>query len=187
MTEDATKTPAEPAGTAPAEVADYAATCVRFVQAAVGVALDFAPETLPVLDHYLRGARKQARARPESAPLVAAVAGAYIGEVVRRRHRCRWQAGLPDPLGWYLEFDDVPLRVHPGAIATCALAGTTEPDDDPRPIDVYDPVAREHIAGLLANLPPVSDEDYLAPSTRVEVIDIVVDAALSHARSASGL
>src|SRR5687768_13502479 len=43
----------------PAVIAELSAACVRFVQAAVGVSLDFRPETLPLLDHYLASRRSE--------------------------------------------------------------------------------------------------------------------------------
>jgi len=87
------------AAPAPAAVLDLAEACVRYVERAVGVKLDFTPETLPLLDHYIGGARDvlSGRARPtegaEPVDLVAQAAGAYLGEVIRRRHPCWWRSG----------------------------------------------------------------------------------------------
>src|ERR1044071_4902274 len=84
--------PAEPElEPAPGTIGELADACVRFVQAAVGVPLDFRPETLPLLDHYLATRREEllaARAaNPEAMGLVARAAAAYFGEVVRRHFR----------------------------------------------------------------------------------------------------
>src|SRR5438132_977199 len=39
-----------------------------------------------------------------------------------------------------------------------------------------DDADREAVVDRLADLPPVSDDEYYAPSTRIEVIDIAVEA-----------
>jgi hypothetical protein len=65
---------------APPAVAELAEACVRFVRAAVGVSLDFRPETLPLLDHYLATRRDELLAarssNPEAMNLVARTAAA---------------------------------------------------------------------------------------------------------------
>ena len=76
-------TDASPPADAPLPIQDLANACVRFVERSVGIALDYTPETLPILDHYLRGVR--ATSRDEITNLVAPAAGAYFGEVVRRQ------------------------------------------------------------------------------------------------------
>ena len=146
---------------------------MRFVEKAVGVSLDFTPETLPVLDHYLREARDLGTQRPESLPLLVATAGAYLGELLRRRHGCAWNQDDPDPLGWFLVFDDDLLTVFPVAMAQVAAVGE-EADRELEFIRFRDE-ERELVVAHLAELPPVTDEEYLAPSTRVEIIDMAID------------
>src|SRR6188768_3178203 len=75
----------------PDRVRDLAEGCVRFVERALGVRLDYAPDTLSILDHYLEEGRKSAAERPEAAALLAHAAGAYFGEVVRRRYPSWWR------------------------------------------------------------------------------------------------
>ena len=59
----------------PAEVGDLAESCVRFVHDALGMTLDYTPDTLPILDHYLRD---RARGTSEEVlDLLAPAAGAY--------------------------------------------------------------------------------------------------------------
>jgi len=165
--------PAAPAGpNAPPAIAEYAQTCVRYVQTAVGAALDFQPETLPLLDHYLRTARSEAATRPETLPLLATVAGAYIGEVLRAVFDCRWAVALQDPEDWTIEFPDLPIRVFPVAIAREAING--KPDSEAETI-VIDGEDRDAVAERLDRLPQVSEEDYIAPSTRLEVLEIAVE------------
>jgi hypothetical protein len=219
-----------PSSPSPAAVLELAASCVRFVLVALKLELDFTRETLPLLDHYLEQARGSVRERPETLPLVASAAGAYLGEVVRRLHRCWWRADSRDPLEWRLEFRDVFLCFHPVQMIQAALA---RPPDAPQDADPYGaaseiddessdagdddaalededgaeraPAAdsaasdgsdggsdeaepglliededRERVRARLDRLPQVSDEEYWAPSTRLEVVEIVVEAIQSN-------
>src|ERR1700690_1893831 len=49
----------------PRAVAELAGACVRFVATRYGSTLDFSPETLSLLDHWLADARAEAKQRPE--------------------------------------------------------------------------------------------------------------------------
>src|SRR5579859_6683670 len=73
---------ASPPPPPPSNVAELAAACVRFVATRYAAALDFAPETLSFVDHWLREARADVAERPEAADVVQAAAGAYLGEVI---------------------------------------------------------------------------------------------------------
>jgi hypothetical protein len=231
--------PTTPLADSPQAVVDLAASCVRYVKAALGFELDFERDTLPVLDGYLDGARAAVRERPETLPLVAAAIGAYLGEVVRRYHQCWWRVDTDDPIGWQLEFRDVYLSFRPIELAYASLslerlapafrdgaddedeadedaraalaaargpeaqpagddsdAPEHEPADDEGALGAADEAGREPAAadgpaepGLILDeadrlavrarldrLPAVTEEEYWAPSTRLEVIDIVVDA-----------
>lgn len=157
---------------------DLADACVRFVERAVGVRLDYQAETLPLVDHWLREARAAVDTRPETVPLLAHAAGAYIGEVVRRRHAAWWRTDAPDPASWRIELRDVFLSFCPVDVARDALGLDRGVDDeilDATSFDL-DEDDREAVAARLAELPPVGEEEYRSPSTRVEVLDIVVDA-----------
>ena len=71
-------------------VLELAAACVRFVAAMAKIQLDFTPETLPILDHYVRESRGAVKERPESLGVTARAVGAYLGEVIRRHHNGQW-------------------------------------------------------------------------------------------------
>lgn len=210
---------------APPAIADLADGCVRHVERLLGVKLDYEPETLPVLDHYIALARAEARLKPEVLSVLAQTAGAYIGEVVRRRYASWWQMDSSDPTDWQVEFESVYLAFNPMQLVLEAVLrvgppeervvierpapknqgdgdGDDDDDDDPaeekdadrdeeRPEEeeesaggTGDEVAQleleeqDHaaVAARLAELPPVSEEEFYAPSTRVEVIDIAVEA-----------
>jgi hypothetical protein len=165
----------------PRPVLDLAAACVRQVLAAHRVALDFTPETLPFLDHYLREARAEVRSRPDTLPLVAHAAGAYLGEVVRKSHVCWWRLDGHDPGAWRLEFRDAYLAFYPVQVVHTAL---TRDQDDPAFSGLEMPRADlESLAARLAALPEVGEEEYFAPSTRAEILDIAVDALVARRAS----
>ena len=177
----------------PDRVRDLAEACVRFVQRAVGVTLDYEPETLPVLDHYVEQARQAAGGRPEAAAVVAHAAGAYFGEVVRRRYPSWWRTEHDDPAAWRIELEPVFLSFRPIQLIADALyrveetkgeggegegegEGESAAEEDAGEQLEIDDVDREAVTGRLAELPQVSEKEFFAPSTRLEVIDIAIEA-----------
>jgi hypothetical protein len=159
---------------APDRVRDLAEACVRFVERAVGVKLDYEPETLPILDHYLAGARAAAGERPAAGALVAHAAGAYFGEVVRRRYPSWWRLDGDDPGAWRIELEPVYLSVGPAQLVADALYREGDPEASERlELDDED---RAAVAARLAELPQVGEDEFYALSTRLEVIDIAVEA-----------
>jgi hypothetical protein len=179
----------------PEAIHDLAHACVGFVERAVGVKLDFLPETLPLLDHYLAGARAVLRHRPgggaagsgvgpESMELIAQTAGAYLGEVIRRRYASWWRldsaVSRPAVEGasldeHRLEFHRLQLVVHPVSLVLEALTVDAGRSASLSGFDL-DPEDAEAAMRRLEDLPPVEVEEFVSPSTRLEVLDIVVDA-----------
>lgn len=159
---------------APERVRDLAEACVRFVEKAVGVKLDYEPETLPVLDHYLANARTAAGERPTTGALVAHAAGAYFGEVVRRRYPSWWRVEGDDPGAWRIELAPVYLSFSP--VEMMADAIFREGDEGANERLELEEEDRAAVAARLAELPPVDEDEFFAPSTRLEVIDIAVEA-----------
>ena len=168
----------------PERVGELAEACVRFVERAIGVKLDYQAETLSLLDHYLEEGRKAAREKPETAALVAHAAGAYFGEVVRRRHASWWRVEGIDPAMYRLELESAYLSFSPVQLMADALLRvdrTTEEEESAEEEDASERLEleeedREAVAQRLAELPPVSDREFYAPSTRLEVIDIAIEA-----------
>src|SRR5262245_51798976 len=118
----------------PAAIAEWAEACRAFVKEAVGVELDYTPETLPILDHYVRGhatGKDVQRARTEIRDLLTPPLGAYFGEVVRRNFPgVRWHIPGYDPsdyTGYRLEFETIFLHFNPMGIAREALEQTDVP------------------------------------------------------------
>lgn len=174
--------PAGPPSGAPPAILELAAACVAYVKKALDVELDYTPETLPLLDHYL-GIGEQAlggqQGKPEIQTLVASAAGAYFGEVVRRRHPSFWleASGAEDHR---LAFRERWLVLYPVRMMREAMVARTGDGDAPSNLEStgieLDAEDRAVVEPRLAELPQVSHEEYLAPSTRLEVIDIAVDA-----------
>lgn len=168
---------------APPVIADAAHLCIQQVERSLGVRLDYQPETLPLLDHYLQTSRPSVIDKPEIVTLLAQTAGAYFGEVIRRRYPSWWRVEGVDPAEYRIEFENVYLAVSPMRIIIAALlygGDQPSPKDDTDDTDlaqlILDEDDREAVITRLSELPPVSEQEYYAPSTRMEVIDIVVDA-----------
>jgi hypothetical protein len=165
---------------APARVAELALACTRFVAARYGVPLDFAPETLSLVDQWVRDARKELGERPEAEPLVQSTAGAYLGEVIRRQFGARWFAE-GDESGWRLYLSTAYCAFNPvGMVREALLLETAEGWHAHFELD---PGERESIEARLAALPEVDDEEYYAPTTRYDVVCIVVEALREHMRA----
>ncbi len=180
---------------APPQVLELAEACVRFVSARYGVPLDFDPDTLSLLDQWLRDARGEIVRAPETAELVQAAAGAYLGEVIRRQFGGTWRVppgpqtpsaptdrvespGWPE---WRLQLAPVYCAFNPIGMAREALF--LEPQEGWHAHFELDPAESEAVEARLAALPHVEEDDYYAPSTRYDVVCIVVDALRDGLRS----
>lgn len=164
--------PVQPAEPAPPQVAELCAACMRFVAARYKVALDGTPETLSLLDQYVRDARTPAKERPESIDLVAPAVGAYLGEVMRSAFGAEWFAeGSHD--AWRLYFSNVYLAFNPIGMAREALTMIEEAGWHAHLL--LDPGERERIEERLAAMPSVDEDEYYLPSTRFDVVTVVVE------------
>jgi hypothetical protein len=168
--------PEEPEGASdtPVQVAELAASCARFVQQKFGVPLDGTSDTLSLLDEYVRQAHKEIASRPEAVELLQASIGAYLGEVIRRAFDGSWYAvGSYD--AWRLDMRNVFLTFNPIGMAREALLGAGHADGWHPHLEVEE-AERAAIDARLASLPGVSDAEYFAPSTRYDVVEMVVEA-----------
>jgi len=157
--------------TAPPQVADLAEACIRQVRDALGFSLDYSTETLPVLDHYL--IEHAAGLKTGTLELVASIAGAYFGEVVRHRlGHVRWHCPEGDYPGFRLEFEPFFLWFNPLGAAMEAIA--KEPVQDwNADFQVLDE-ARQPVAQSL-EATEVGPEDYFKLSIRLEALEQVAD------------
>jgi hypothetical protein len=155
----------------PNEIADLSQACVRFVHDALGLTLDYTPETLPILDHYLRERAKGAN--DAVLDLVAPAAGAYFGEVVRRHMPgSRWHAPEGDYAAYRLEFDPFFLCFNPVGIAREVLTRQSAEGYGAH-FQVLDD-ARDAVRRSLDNT-EVAPDDYYTFSVRIEAIEQIAD------------
>jgi len=169
----------------PPPVAELIAACVRFVASKYKVSLDGTPDTLSLLDQYVRDARDAVRERPESIDLVAPAIGAYLGEVMRQHFGATWS--LPTGQGgdhdtWRLYFTHVYLAFNPLGVAREAL--TMSESEGWNAHLTLDPGEADVIQERLQVIPEVDEEEYYLPSTRFDVINIIVDTLRARAEAA---
>jgi len=161
----------------PEAVLELAAACVRFVGSRYGVALDFTADTLPVVDQYVRDARGDIEARPETLGVVAASVGAYLGEVMRRQFGAFWFAE-GDHAAWRLYFLHVYLACNPLGMIVEALA-PDEAEGWHAHFEV-DPGDADVVSARLAAIPDVEAELFALPTTRMEALTVVHEALRAH-------
>jgi hypothetical protein len=164
------------AARAPSQVAELAQACVRFVAARYGTTLDFAPETLSFVDQWVRDARAEARGKPELVELVQAAAGAYLGEVVRRAFGGCWVTD-GSHADWRVLLCSVYCSVNPIGMAREALL--LERADGWHAHLELDPAEAEAFERRLAALPPVAEDEFFAPTTRFDVLSMLVEGLRS--------
>jgi hypothetical protein len=158
----------------PEPIVELVVACVHFVKDALDIELDFTAETLPVLDHYLAMARQSLSERTELRELIWRFAGAYFGELVRRRYNGFWHLPSLDVHTWRLQQRQVLLSFNPvGAVAE-AMAGS-ESSDGPTGALRLARADQQHVAERLALIPPLPEDQYFLLSTRLEVIDTVIE------------
>ncbi len=160
----------------PAEISDLALACIAYVERATGIRLDYTMETLPILDHYIREVRADAVTKPEVVEVTAAAAGAYIGEVIRRKLPLGWFAPPGEYRRWRIELESVFLSVNPIGIAVEAIY--LQPAEGWGAHFRMRPEDERRAEAALEILPQISEDEFYAPSSRVEVLEIIVDAIL---------
>lgn len=151
----------------PAVVAELAEACRRFVEQAVGVALDGTQDTLPLLDHYLKEVPQEAPA--EVVDLVVPAAGAYFGEVVRNTLADgNWHAPQNEYEAWQLSFNSCSLRFNPVAVASEVRAGASDGGGLQ-----LNPQEQKLAEAALARTQSVDPDDYYRLTVRFEAIEQV--------------
>jgi hypothetical protein len=160
-------------GEAPANVAELAAACARFVHAKYKVPLDGTSDTLSLLDQYVRDGRGEIAVRPEAGELLTASVGAYLGEVMRRVFGATWFA-VGDHDGWRLDMKHVYLTFNPLGMAREALL--LEPADGWHAHLETDEAEKDLLEQRLAALPEVPTDEFYLPSTRFDVVELAVEA-----------
>jgi hypothetical protein len=149
--------------------------CLDYVRRATGVALDFRPETLGLLDHYATTARDEIAKNPTLASIVAPALGAYFGEVVRAHFGGFWRIPSQNQKDWTLCGRHAFLSVNPIGVAYDAIYGGTE-HDGPRSTLRVAPEDREYLDRRLATLPEVPEDEFYLFTTRFEVLEVATEA-----------
>lgn len=170
----------EPLPAPPPQVAELVAACMRFVASKYKVALDGTPDTLSLVDQYICEARTAFEARPESIDLVAPAVGAYLGEVMRQEFGAEWFADGSHE-SWRLYFNHVYLAFNPVGIAREAI--TMKEEEGWSAHLTLDPAEREAIEERLGVMPDVDEEEYYLPTTRFDVITVVVETLRARAEA----
>jgi hypothetical protein len=154
---------------------------MRFVGSKYKVALDGSPDTLSLVDQYVREARSAYEARPESIDLVAPAVGAYLGELMRQEFGADWFAEGSHE-SWRLYFRHVYLSFNPIGMAREAISMTEEGGFHAHL--TLDPAERELIEERLAAMPEIDEDEYYLPTTRFDVVNVVVETLRARAEQA---
>jgi hypothetical protein len=163
----------------PARVREYADQAVAYVRRALGVSLEYDSDTLPLLDHYLRSV---ATSQPETLELVVATAGAYFGEVVRRRLGGRWELSGDEP-DWRVVLP-TGLNFSPAGFVASAIA-QADLDDLDSELDAP-PRMRPYVQQTLARMGEVSIEDYYSLCGRLDTLEHVHEVLVAVAAQMMG-
>jgi hypothetical protein len=163
---------------APLHILDLAASCVRFVERAVGLPPDLTPDTLPLLDHYLHTVR--AAPHDEVAGLIVPAAGAYFGELVRRQlGPARWHWDAEDPSACRLEFQHCFLSFNPlGSVLEAIQGGAVEGSG------AHFSLLRDQEALVqesLARMGDIREDDFYRLAVRFEALEQIVSLLIENA------
>ncbi|MEM9494355.1 MAG: hypothetical protein AAGC55_34735 [Myxococcota bacterium] len=159
MNRDRPDNPADPVG-------EFAAQAVRYVHAAVGMELDYTSDTLPVVDHYLRGVATDQSATLE---LVIITAGAYFGEVVRRRLGGRWELDHDQPTDWRLVLP-CSLSFSPAGTVAAAIASSDDIEQFDARLEVPGKM-RPHLEAAMGRMSQVTEEEYYSLCGRLDTME----------------
>lgn len=166
----------------PELVEDLALGAFRLVKEKLGFELDFTPDTLPVLDHYLDQLREDDGGTPDEkvVALVGPCAGAYFGEVVRRAlPGLRWHCPPDDYARWRIEASDVFLCFNPIGVALEALHRTALADWNAH-IALL-PNEQDLVNASLEATGPVREDDFYRLAVRFEVLEQALHVLRSRA------
>ena len=164
---------------APEPVLELAKACEDYVQRVLGFQLDYSLETLSVLDQYAREVRETVLERPELMELTARALGAYFGEVVCRAVGAFWRLPSQNIVDWQVCVSSAFVWFNPIGVAYDALAGHAEHGGPGSQIRVA-PHERELVRARLGQLADVDEEEYYLLSTRMEVLELVVEELQRH-------
>lgn len=166
---------------APAErLHEYAAQTIEYVRRAVGIALDFDSDTLPLLDHYLRGVPTD---QPATLELVVSTAAAYFGEVIVRRLGGRWETAGDAVTDWRVVLP-TGVSFSPAGFVAAAILRTEAADLDTS----LDAPARmkPYVAQTLERMGPVGEDDFWSLCGRLDTLEHVHEVLVAIAAERLG-
>lgn len=159
------------------------------IERALKVRLDGSSTSLAFVDHYLSLAREEDREPIVS--LLAAGAGAYFGELVRRELGGTWVGDGRDPRRLRLLIEPQFVHFSPVDQAYEAIAGHGLDADDPRvapgpsfdsgfgleppPADDAGGSDSEWLSERLASLPPVPEDEFHSLTCRFETLQLMLE------------
>ena len=154
----------------PQTIGRLASEVTLAVEARLGVAPDMTPETLPLVDRYLRDTVADLP-QPEREPQLTAI-GAYFGEVVRRQLDGRWTL-TDEPRSWRIELSSCFLHFKPIGMAAEAMVGCEVAGQDGSfaTLDELTPDLQQ----MLQQAPPLPEDEYYSLTGRAEVLAMVAD------------
>jgi hypothetical protein len=165
----------------PAAAQDLVALGQRMVHEVIGVEPDLTPDTLPLVDQYLRQVPPELA--HETRALVVSAVGCYFGEVVRRTLNGRWVLAAAEPSSWRVELSSCFLYFSPVGMAGEVLAGE-DSDDYDGSFSTSDDL-RDDLSAALNAAGPVPEDEYYSLCGRIDVLELVADW-LTGKRMASG-
>lgn len=169
----------------PPHVRELSDSCVRYVQQALKLTLDYSQETLPILDHYLRqvaDAPEADVAGEQLRALLAPTAGAYFGELVRRNlPGARWHAPGDDYANYRLELPALSLRFNPVGVAQEVIDQADAPGWHGH--FAMPPADEALVEQTLAQSLSLREQDYYSLSVRYETLEQVVSVLEALAQS----
>jgi hypothetical protein len=183
---------------APPKVREYAEQAVAYVRRALGVALEYDSDTLPLLDHYLRTVPKDDPTQVATLKLIISTAAAYFGEVVRRRLGGRWELGvdaagversepvtgpITDGVAWRVVLP-TGLNFSPAGFVAAAIAQADLEDLDS---EFETPVRmRPHVQQALERMGEVTVEEYYSLCGRLDTLEHVHEVLVAVAADMLG-
>ncbi len=165
----------------PAAVDDLVRMGRRMVHEVIGVEPDLTPDTLPLVDQYLRQVPPDLA--HETRDLVVCAVGCYFGEVARRALNGRWVLAGAGPESWRVELSSCFLYFSPVGMAGEVLAGA-DSDHYDGSFSTSDDL-RDDLSAVLSAAGPVPEDEYYSLCGRIDVLELAADW-LTGKRMASG-
>lgn len=155
----------------PRKVQDLALMAQKAVTQVLGVEPDFTPETLPLIDRYLRDLSPDMP--PDVRHLVVSTVGCYFGEVVRRVLKGRWCIDGDGPEAWRIELSSCFLHFSPvGMAGEVASLGEDESYDGS--FSTLDDL-HDGLSDALGTAAPLPEDEYYSLSGRVDILQLAAD------------